>query len=244
MKRFLTGFRSLFVGLRLIRTESSILRLAILPFAIDFIALVGIFVWGSGRIPGWVDRLMKWSLPDMSGFWSGLVYYPALLLAWLIFLAMLFFLGYILASIVASPFNSLLAEKTLEHLGALRPEKFSFSRWLSVSARMFGAALLKSLLFVCLGLVFFGVSFVPLLGAVASIGILMIMAFDSADYSFEALRFNLPRRLRFFRENWVYFLGSAAALGLTLWIPGLNFLLFPAAVVGQAELVQKILKER
>ena len=240
---FLKGFKTLFSGMKLIRQENQILKLAIIPFAIDFIILSATFFWGSGKISGWTDQGVNWIMPEASGFWHGLLYYPFYLIAWVVFLAFLFFIGYIAAGIVASPFNSLLAEKTLMHLGAIGNQQFVLKRWISISIRMFWTSLLKSLLFVFMGLIFFGVSFIPMIGIIASIGIVLIMSFDSADYSFEILEYSLSQRLNFFRKNFFFFLGSAASMGLTLLIPGLNFLLFPVAVVGHAKLVNDCLKQ-
>lgn len=236
---FLIGFRTLFVGLKLIRSESKILKLAIIPFIIDFLVLALTFFWGSSKISDWVKGGMSWLFPEMSGFWEGLIYYPVYVLAWLVFIVMLFFLGYIVAALIAAPFNSLLAEKTLMHLGVIQKEPFSFQRWVKISIKMLWAALLKTFVFLGLGLIFFGVSFIPVVGLIATLGIVLVMAFDSADYSFEILEYPLGRRFHFFNKNFFYFLGSATALGLTLLVPGLSFLLLPVAVVGHAELVAK-----
>lgn len=237
---FMTGFRSLFVGLSLIRREASILKLAILPFAIDFIVLCGTLVWGSQQISGWVEAGMSWAFAESGGWIYSLAYYPVYLLAWLVFLFLLFFLGYVVASVIAAPFNSLLAEQTLVYMRAVEACPFHFRRWVSVSLKMMWASLLKAGLFICVGILFFGISFIPVLGLIASVGVVLIMSFDSADYSFEVFEYSLSRRIYFFRKNFPYFLGAGAAIGLTLFIPGLNFLLFPAAVVGHAELVGKL----
>lgn len=238
------GFRTLFTGMRLIRQNSRIFRLAIIPFFIDFLILAGVFYWGSGRLSGWVESTINWMLPNASGFWYQLAYWPVFLVGWIAFFGALFFVGYIIANLVAAPFNSLLAETALEEMGVIKKRPFNFSRWLKISAAMFWAGLLKTALFLFFGILFFMFSFIPLLGILASFGLLMIMAFDSADYSFEILEYNLQRRLKFFRQNTLYFAGSGLSLGMTLMIPGLNFLLFPAAVVGSADLVrQRILLE-
>ena len=242
IRSFLTGFRTLFTGIRLLARDSEIRRLAIIPLILDVLVLVAVFSWGLGKVPEWVDRGVAWAMPSSDSIWSYLFYWPMYVVVWGAFLGLLLFVGYVFANFIAAPFNALLAEKTLERLRAKPARSFSLKHWLVMSGKMMWASLLKSLLFLVYGAVFFAVSFVPVVGVIASIGMLLIMAFDSADYSFEVLEFSLRRRFRFFRRNFFFFLGSSVSLGLTLLIPGLNFLLFPAFVVGHADLVQKRLK--
>lgn len=239
IKQFMIGFRSLYVGLRLIRENPKIMKFAIIPFVLDFVILVGIFVWGGGQISGWVDQAMNWAFSNPQGFLWSLIYWPLFLLGWLTFLVCLFFLGYVVASLVAAPFNSLLAEKTLEELGVIETRKFNLARWLKTSVSMLWASLIKTAIFLVFGLLFFLISFVPVVGLLASFGLLMIMSFDSVDYSFEIFQYSAKKRFSYFRQNCFYFAGSGAALGLTLLIPGLNFLLFPVAVVGSADLMRQ-----
>jgi CysZ protein len=244
IRKLSRGFSSLFTGLKLIKDNPRILKLAIIPFILDFMILAGVFVWGGGRVTGWVEQAMGLVFSDHGGFWWTITYWPVFAFVWLAFVACLFFLGYILANLIAAPFNSLLAEQTLEELSVIKPRKFQLGRWIKVSINMLWASLLKTGVFLICGLLFFLVSFIPVVGVAASFGMLMIMAFDSVDYSFEILEFKLSHRIRFFRENSFYFAGSGLALGLTLLIPGLNFLLFPAAVVGSADLMRQLLEQK
>jgi len=239
-QKFTIGFKSVFSGISLIRRDAKILRLAIIPFCIDFIALAGVFVWGSSRLSGWVDTTLGWMFSESGGLLWNLVYWPFFLLSWIIFLGLLFFAGYVVASLVAAPFNSLLAEATLEQLGVLPTKLFNLIHWLSHSLKMLLTALAKTLLFIVFAALLFGLSFMPILGILASFGMVMVMVFDSADYSFEALGYRLRERFTFFRQNLFYFAGSAGAMGLTLLVPGLNFILLPATVVGSANLIKQI----
>ena len=240
VNQFFLGFRAITRGISLIRKEPKILKLAIIPFIIDVLIVSAVFVWGSGQISGWVESGLQSTLPELSGFFWSILYGVFYILAWIVFIAALFFGGYVLAGIVAAPFNSLLAEKTLEQTGALPKEPFNFKRWLSLSAKMLWAALIKAGVFLFLGLVLLAISFIPAVGVIGSFGMLMIMSFDMSDFAFESLGLKFSERMRFFRQNFLCFAGVSAALGLTLLVPGLNVLLLPAAVVGSSEMVSRL----
>lgn len=242
LKELTLGFRSLLAGLHLIGRNPKILKWAILPFILDVIILVAVFALGGGRIGKWVDEAISWAFSDPSGSWWPFVYWPLFIFCWLTFFVVLFFFGYVLANLLASPLNSLLAEKTLEELQVIQKKPFRLRHWLKLSAKMMWTSLLKAVLFLFIGGFFFLLSFIPGIGVLASFGLVMIMSFDSVDYSFEIMGYNLQQRLRFFRQNIFFFVGSGLAIGLTLLVPGLNFLLFPAAVVGSAELLHQCLK--
>ena len=241
MKKFLTGFNSVFVGLNILAKDRSVLMVALLPLAVNVIVAATVAVLGFKYVPDWVEKVKKLTVHDSPGFWDSILSVPLEFLTWITFIGLLFFVTYIVAMILASPLNGLLAEKALQYMGVVQPKPFSFLQWLATSARMVWISLIKSILFAGIGVLVFFVSFVPVLGIFSSIVVLLIISFDGADYSFEVLQFNLIQRLTLFRENWPYFLGAATVIGLTLMVPILNFVLFPAIVVGQADLVRRIL---
>ena len=80
--------------------------------------------------------------------------------------------------------------------------------------------------------------FVPVLNLLAVSAAMLLLAFDSMDYSFETLGWGLRQRLRYLRREWVQWSGMAAGLALTLLLPGLTLLVIPGAVVGAAMLVK------
>ncbi len=67
----------------------------------------------------------------------------------------------------------------------------------------------------------------------------MVLAFDSLDYSFEALGMGFRERLRYLIKEWSQWFGMATSLALTLLMPGLTLLIIPGAVVGAALILKE-----
>lgn len=240
---FFDGAGCFFRGIGLLWRRRTLWPYALAPFVIGSAVLVWGLVWAFGNLGGWIASwTMTWSFvpPDL----QAAAYWAAAILLWPAFLVALFFCTYLFTKIVASPFHALLAERALIELNEVEDRPFELMRWLRVSVRMFLVSILKTGIFATVGAALFVASFVPFLNVIAAFGFLLIVAFDSTDYAFEALQWGLRERVRFFRDHITYFFGFAAALGLVFFVPGFNFLLFPAAVVGGSELVHRILRSK
>lgn len=166
-------------------------------------------------------------LPDHAT-WSGFVYYPMWLTFFLLTFIVLVYLAYLIHIILCGPFYSLLAERALHDLGKRNKNKFSFSLHVIV------ASIAKAALFFTVGIMIVLFSFIPLINFVGVAIALLILAFDTMDYSFEAMGMNLRQRLSYFRRHIPQWLGMAISLALTLFVPGLTLLILPGAVVGAA----------
>jgi uncharacterized protein involved in cysteine biosynthesis len=149
--------------------------------------------------------------------------------------AALIYLIFLCARVLASPFNAVLSEKILIKNQVLDPRSIRLGTWVLISVRMFLITLAESFVFLILGCFLFFFSFIPGLNIVSAFCALLILAFDCMDYTFENLQFPLRVRMQLFREHFSFFSGLACCLGLTLFIPGLNFLVFPCAVAGCAD---------
>lgn len=230
--RFLRGFRSPFDGFRLIVSNASFWRLATVPYIIDLVLFcIGVY-WGLTTIPGLMPAFA------LSGAWWGpILLYPMMVLSVLLYIVLLFTVLFFITNLIASPFNTVLAEKTLVHVGRLEPKPFQVGRWIKVSSRMLTISLIRAVVFILFAVVLFFVGFIPGLNLVAAYAGVLLMSFDCADFSFEAQEMSLQARFRSYRSHLAEFSGFGCALGLTFLIPGLNLLLYPATVVGAALLV-------
>jgi uncharacterized protein involved in cysteine biosynthesis len=101
------------------------------------------------------------------------------------------------------------------------------------------ASLVKAALFLTVGAVVVLFSFVPVVNVAGFALALLILAFDTMDYSFEAMNMSLTQRVRYFGAHFWQWLGMAVSLALTLIIPGLTLLILPGAVVGAAMILEK-----
>ncbi|HEX4924162.1 MAG TPA: EI24 domain-containing protein [Bdellovibrionales bacterium] len=236
--RFLKGFRAPFSGFRLMISDPSLWRLATIPYIIDLVLFsVGVY-YGQKYIPGIVSAYVK-----NQTLWQQFLYYPVLALTFIVSFILLFTCVFFLTNLIAAPFNAVLAERTLIIEKALSEKRFQVGRWIKVSGRMLLVSLMKAAIFVSVGVVLFFFGLVPGLNVAAAFAGLLIMSFDCADYSFESFEMGLRERLRFHRSHLAEFSGFGCALGLTFLIPGLNFLLYPATVVGAAQLVADIRRQ-
>ncbi|MGE3974995.1 MAG: EI24 domain-containing protein [Bdellovibrionales bacterium] len=240
MKEFVLGFKSPFIGIRLILANKDLKRIAIVPLIIDFILFFSVLYVSLFVL---MPTLLATFVTGAVGFWSGIAYYGSYALASVVLFIFSGFVTFALAMIISGPFNALLAEKTLMHLRGTLPGAETLADWLRKSFKMFGVALLRSLIVLSVTTVMFFVGIVPGLGVLAVFVSLFLFATDCADYSLEVFGLSLKERLRAYKAHWLGFSGFGAALGLTFLIPGLSFLIMPAAVVGGAHFVKEILNK-
>lgn len=146
---------------------------------------------------------------------------------------------FLLSQLVAAPFYALLAERSLQQAGLHREVPFGLWRWLKTNLHLFLIAIGKVAVYVVLGVSLLIVSLIPGVGVIGAFGLLLMAAFDIVDFSLEAMQLGLRERLRFFQEEFFAISGLAAILGLVFLVPGLNFFLFPASIVGSSEIIAR-----
>ncbi|MCB0384592.1 MAG: EI24 domain-containing protein [Bdellovibrionales bacterium] len=240
VKRTARGFAFITDGMRLIRDNPDLRKWAVIPFLIDLALVVAGFLGGSVLLPGWVASGVAWVIPATTGWIFSIFYYPVLFFFWLVFLVVWVYVIYLVASVIAAPFNAILAERTLMKLGMITDRPFNMAKWTATSIKMMTTALIKAGVFLTLGIFIFALSFVPVLNILSSFMALMVMSFDSLDYSYEILELNLRERLRAFKYIFPEATGMAGALAVTLLLPGLTLLMMPAAVVGGAAVLRSV----
>jgi uncharacterized protein involved in cysteine biosynthesis len=247
-KKFALGFLTPLAGMTLILESHRIRRLAILPFVLTLILFLVGLALGLPFITSLVAPFTKWivslfSVKATSNFAITLSWVLPILI-WPALAVSLLYLLVVLTRLFVSPFYSLLSEKVLVVRGVLEPGRFQLFPWMRSNFRMLRVSLAKALAFVVVGLVLTVLSFIPGLGLFTAFGFMMLIAYDVTDYALEALQLGFPQRFDFFKRHFPAFIGLGAALGLVFLIPGLNFFLLPASVVGAAELVRRLDYER
>lgn len=239
---FVDGLTFWIRGWKFLLGRKSLMVLAAIPFFIA-IAVAGYTMsYLFQHLPVWVQALMDYILSGAPAFLKYL-YYPIFVGTSLLVVIAGVFTAYLGQNILAMPFNALLAERTLSLLGALKPEPFELKKWLLTTLRMLRVSLIKTVIFICLGIFLFVASFIPVVNVIAVFGSLLLLSFDQLDYSFEALRFGLRRRLKHAASHKRMWCGMAAGLGLTLLAPGLTLIVTPGAVVGAALLMKESLPD-
>ncbi len=241
IQQFFLGFKSLFTGFGLI-FKSSHVRGLILILSLIYLVFFGLGLWLGGAAitaaVGWVESLaVSWGLWNTAS--SVIVY----VLGWFIYITALIYIIFLLARVIASPVYALMVERILRSSGLLK-EVPTLTAWIRITVKMTGISALESICFAVLGIFLLIFSFVPGLNIISAFALLLIMSFDSVDYSFEALQMGFRDRFSFFKKYIFIYLGLASAIGLTLMVPGLNLFVFPCAVAGSAQILNQVIKVR
>ena len=205
---------------------------AVLPFFLAILFFVGVLWTAFHYLSFWTGSFVTFLLPTHET-WSGILYYPMWLTFFLLTFISLIYLAYLVHIVLCGPFYSLLAERALHDLGKRDKNKFGFSIHIII------ASIAKAALFLMIGTMIVLFSFVPIINVIGVAVALLILSFDTMDYSFEAMGMNLRQRLSYFRRHLPQLLGMSVSLALTLLIPGLTLLILPGAVVGAAMILDE-----
>ena len=236
LMKFLMGFSMPFMALRLLRRERKLMILSIVPMLITI--GVGILFFTVGM--PWVGAMLGAILPEASGLLLGVVYWMGLIIGYLI-AGILFLVAIVLvASLIALPFNSLLAEETLKNQNFLESPPFSMSHWIKLTLRMLRVGLLRTVVLLIVGAVLFVFSLIPVVQLVAAFFGFVILASDAMDYSLELKELGLRQRFRVLKEYFWEIAGFGCCFGLTSLVPFLNFLLLPIGIIAGALLTSKL----
>lgn len=225
---FMTGFFYWWRGWKRLWQSRALGFYAFLPLCLAGLFFFSVFWITLFHLSGWTKMVIDSFA--MANEWVAYLRYPIWVTLFVFSLFCLVYLSYLVHVILCGPFYTLLAERALKDMG--KPTVSGF--WLSL--RMVRVSLVKSLFFLFLGLGILLFSLVPVLNVVSVIMVLMILAFDTMDYSFEAMGLGFRQRLRYFINHIPQWVGMAVSLSLTLLIPGLTLLILPGAVVGAAQI--------
>ena len=233
--RFWAGFILVPAGWRLLNRVKGLWLWILIPWLIDLVVLFAGWIYGLGG----VKALTLWAVGKLSvsGWLFDLLYYPAIVILGFMFLVLWLFAVLAVATVVAAPFNALLAERGLTAQGVPTVSVGSLVAWLALMFKMLWISLLKGLLFATAGFVLFILSFFPGLNFIAAYASMCIFAADVFDYSFEAIGYGLKQRLRAWRAFDHEITGLGGSLLLTSLLPGFTVLLMPVAVLGATTLV-------
>lgn len=245
---FSIGFMAPWRGLGLFVSKPRLQRYIIVPVLVSL--AVFLFVGGFALyqlwslIPALALDAVSLIAPAAAGWFAVTLKFVVLVLLWPVMLIVLLYILLLATKVIGAPFHALLAERILIEEGVIMDRPFNFGEWMKLTLKMLWVSLIKVAIFVVVGAVLFLVSFFPGLNLIASFAALLLVAFDLADYSFEALQLGFRDRVRFFRVNLSAFAGLAAAMGLIFFVPGLNFFLFPASVAGASDVVRRLSSPR
>jgi len=237
-RRFRLGVGLPWQGLRFLLAQPRLLGLIVAPALINMVlllaALAAALLWGPGL------RGRVWSRPGAQGFWglilSGIWLGTAALVVLL--LAMLGFICvYGLAGLVLTPFLDYLSERVEALVLGPRADCFSWG----VFCRQVGISAFHSLLNLGLYLLVMGslllLNLVPVAGQVlfaltSGTATAFFLGREMLDGPLTRDGYGWRGKLQLVWEHRAVAMGLGAATAALLWLPLLNFVCLPLAVIG------------
>lgn len=232
-QKIFLGFKILSEGWRHLRANPRLWLGILVPWVINFTIIV--LGWSSGV--SWIKTSLLALIAKLvgtEGFLFNLLYYPSLIIFGLGFMAATLFFSLAISTVIAAPFYSWLAEKTLEQSGETLPQHGNVALRIRFVLKMFLVGLAKGAVFGILGLSLFVLSFIPFVNIVAAFLTMCLLAADLFDYTLEARGLNFAKRMAFLSQRIIDIVGTAILLSLTSLAPGLTVLLLPIFVIGMA----------
>ncbi len=221
--QFARGFVTPIRALSLISGHPRLLLLSLLPVLVTFLIVIGFIYFAMASVWAFAIQFLNGWFPEHA--WIGGAVFVILSLAVLAYLA--FHAFSILISLIASPFNDLLAEET-ERVKGIPVQNANFLTLVKVfllDLRKTALSLTFIVFFSILGLV-------PFLGLLSIPGLALIQALTFVTYPQSRRRQGILESLSFIRNHVFSCLGFGLAVTLLFAIPIINLFALPVAVVG------------
>lgn len=226
-----TGFNYLIEGFKLI-TQPGLRLFVLIPLAINSVIFSVLITLTIAQFSGWIEAAMEW-VPDWLSFirW---VLWPLVLI---LILTVVMYTFSVIANILASPFNALLAEKTEELLtGKEVPGFETIGQALLSFPKSIGRELAKLIYYIPLALLVLIISFIPLINALAPMLWFLLgswmMVIQYCDYPMDNHQVSfrdMKQRIKLMRLTSA---GFGASVMVGTMIPLVNLIIMPAAVCG------------
>lgn len=249
IQRFSTGFAVFLDSFGILRNSKKVFYLSLIPFFISVIlAFVG-FGWfyfqlsgvGAELIDQWMinfnDWLQSYNLTFLTSILTYLVGFVKVTLIVIMYLLLIPLIGVLIllcASILSIPANSFIAEEVLKQTGAYSPPKESLKAYTFRTLNLLRISLVKGLVLLLVALMILVVSILPIFSIPAVFLAVLIFAFDCVDYSLEVLNYNVRGRFKYLTNHFPELCGLALPLAVIFYIPVVQFMFIPIAVISGA----------
>jgi CysZ protein len=226
-----SGIGYFFQGLRLI-TQPGLRRYVMIPLLINFSLFAGLIWFGSSQF----EVFLQWLMPELPEWLQWLEW-----LLWVVFalsaLLILFYVFSLLANVIASPFNGLLAEAVERHLtGEAQEADGGWKKMLRELVPTIIDELRKLLYLVAWSVPFLLLFLIPVINLAAPFIWLIfsawMLAVEYADYPMGNHGLRSDEQKRRLGEKRLMSLGFGGVVTVATMIPVVNFLVMPAAVAG------------
>jgi CysZ protein len=245
--KFSRGFLYPFNSIAFIRNNSSLYKFVILPFLINLLTFTLVIYFGLS----YFQEMVMSRLPQGDAWYWLILNYFVIIVAVLVVMVLVFFTFAVIGSLIASPFNDVLSERTEKLLtGAEIDEVFARTRSRSCRWKTFWRDTLRTLVsegkkiavFVAGMLVLLLLHLLPVLGtaiypvlSVAWTALFLVLEYNGYVFTRKHLTFKEQRRIVF--RHAASMSGFGLGIFCVLAIPFLQFLCIPLGVVGAVRLL-------
>ena len=242
-KQFFLGIRYAFSGFSLI-TKKGIRPFVVLPLLINIVVFsIGVWV-AKSQFDMLMAKMLAW-LPA----WLSWVQW----LLWPLFAALILIAVYysftIVANLLASPFNSLLAERVEQKLnGAPVPEFQGYQALMGSVAKTVFSEFRKIVYLLKWSPILLLISFIPVVNFIAPFAWAIygawMLSLQYTDYPMGNHQLFIKQELGLLRKNRAAALGFGGLLTIMMVIPVLNFFVMPVGVAGATAFWVKTLSQQ
>jgi len=234
ISNFSRGFFSPFHAARFILDHRRLIKYLLIPFTINLIVFSLVIYLGLDFFNSFVSQ----HIPQGEAWYWFLLNFLLWIIAILLTAVLVFFTFAVIGSLVASPFNDILSEKTEAILtGRQVEEPFKLSAFLQDARRTLFDETRKILLFVLFMALLLLLNLIPVIGSllypVLSAGLtIFFLIVEYTGYTFTRKHLSFKDQRRYISKNKSLLFGFGTGLLLVLAIPLLQFLCIPLGVVG------------
>jgi CysZ protein len=237
----LQGIGYFFRGLGLLG-KPGIRMYVLIPLTINILLFAGLIIFGYGEFMDLVNYLA----PEESSWlsWLRWILIPIFFITSLI---IVFFTFTMVANLVGSPFNSLLAAAVEKHLTGSLPE--NNSDWKTVlknAIPIMFSELKKTAYYILITIPFLILFIIPVINVIAPflwmLMIAWVMAVEYTDYPMDNRNISFAELRRRLRQRRFMAFGFGGSVMFAMSIPVLNFFVMPTAVAGATAMAVEKLK--
>jgi CysZ protein len=225
------GIRYFFTGLKLLFSDG-IRPYFFAPFALNILLFGGLIYLSVQQVNAWIDGILGF-IPGWLDFLNWLLW-PLFILLLLVIVMYSFTL---IANLIASPFNALLAEKVEQKLtGQTNVTPIDWQALVVLIPKSIGRELIKLAYYLPLTLLLVIMMFIPVINIMAPLLWFLfgcwMMAVQYCDYPADNNNISFTDLKKALRKNRLTGIGFGAISTATTMIPLVNLVAMPAAVCG------------
>lgn len=239
ISRFQQGFFYPFHAFRFIKKHPRLYKYILIPFTINLAVFSLTIYYGLGFFFDLVSRYV----PQGDSWYWFLLNYILMTLVIIVTLVLVFFTFTVVGSLLASPFNDILSERTEEILtGQTSDEPFVFKNFLKDSGRVLIIESKKISLFLAGMLLLLLLNILPVIGSllysVLSVTwTVFFLVIEFTGYVFSRKKYTFKNQRHILYQDFSLMAGFGLGIFCILAIPFFQFLCIPLGVVGATNLL-------